>query len=113
MDSLRRLVRSLQDENKKLKAQLNKANIAYEPELVHNLEIVDNYANHYDYGLYSHDDRNAILHALFMLVQLKKQDVSIEQKKLWLSSLRSDIENYFLCAKCGNGENIIFYENIV
>lgn len=34
LDSLRRLVRSLQDENKKLKAQLNKANIAYEPELV-------------------------------------------------------------------------------
>lgn len=30
LDSLRRLVRSLQDENKKLKAQLNKANIAYE-----------------------------------------------------------------------------------
>lgn len=34
LDSLRRLVRSLQDENKKLKAQLNKANIAYEPEFV-------------------------------------------------------------------------------
>lgn len=57
-------------------------------------------------------DRNAILHALFMLVQLKKQDVSIEQKKLWLSSLRSDIENYFLCAKCGNGENIIFMKTL-
>ncbi len=34
LDSLRRLVRSLQDENKKLKAQLNKANIAYESEYV-------------------------------------------------------------------------------
>lgn len=34
LDSLRRLVRSLQDENKKLKAQLNKANIAYESEHV-------------------------------------------------------------------------------
>lgn len=34
LDSLRRLVRSLQDENKKLKTQLNKANIAYEPEFV-------------------------------------------------------------------------------
>ena len=34
LDSLRRLVRSLQDENRKLKAQLDKANIAYEPEHV-------------------------------------------------------------------------------
>lgn len=34
LDSLRRLVRSLQDENKKLKAQLDKANIVYEPEHV-------------------------------------------------------------------------------
>lgn len=34
LDSLRRLVRSLQDENKKLKARLNKANIAYGPEYV-------------------------------------------------------------------------------
>lgn len=34
LDSLRRLVRSLQDENKKLKAQLDKANIAYESEHV-------------------------------------------------------------------------------
>lgn len=32
LDSLRRLVRSLQEENRKLKAQLEKANIAYEPE---------------------------------------------------------------------------------
>lgn len=32
LDSLRKLVRSLQDENKKLKAQLKKANIAYESE---------------------------------------------------------------------------------
>ena len=45
-------------------------------------------------------------------IQLKKQDVSIEQKKLWLSLLRSDIENYFLCAKCGNGENIIFMKTL-
>ncbi len=30
LDSLRRLIRNLQDENKRLKAQLNKANIAYE-----------------------------------------------------------------------------------
>lgn len=51
-------------------------------EKLHNFEIVDNYANHYDYGLCLHDDRNAILHALFMLDQLKKQDVSVEQKKL-------------------------------
>ena len=34
LDSLRRLVRSLQDENRKLKAQLNKANIACVPEHV-------------------------------------------------------------------------------
>ncbi len=34
LDSLRRLIRSLQDENKRLKAQLNKANIAYESEHV-------------------------------------------------------------------------------
>lgn len=34
LDSLRKLVRSLQDENKKLKAQLDKANIAYESEHV-------------------------------------------------------------------------------
>ena len=74
----------------------------------HNFEIADNYANHYDYGLYLHDDRNAILHAFFMLGQLKKQDISVERKKLWLSLLRNDIENYFLCVKCGNGENIIF-----
>ena len=32
LDSLRKLVRSLQDENKRLKAQLEKANIAYEAE---------------------------------------------------------------------------------
>lgn len=32
LDSLRKLVRSLQDENRKLKAQLEKANIAYESE---------------------------------------------------------------------------------
>lgn len=81
-------------------------------EQLHNLEIVDNYANHYNYGLYSHDDRNAIMHALFMLVQLKKQNVSVEQKKLWLSSLRNDIENYFLCAKCGTGENVIFMKTL-
>lgn len=43
--------------------------------------ILDNYANYYGYGLYRHDDRNAILHTLFMLVQLKKQDVLIEQEK--------------------------------
>ena len=45
LDSLRRLVRSLQDENKKLKAQLNKANIAYEPELVfeENIETSEEY----------------------------------------------------------------------
>lgn len=30
LDSLRKLVRSLQEENRRLKAQLNKANIAYE-----------------------------------------------------------------------------------
>lgn len=34
LDSLRKLVRSLQDENKKLKEQLDKANIAYESEHV-------------------------------------------------------------------------------
>lgn len=34
LDSLRRLIRSLQDENKRLKAQLNKANIVYESEHV-------------------------------------------------------------------------------
>lgn len=39
LDSLRRLVRSLQDENKKLKAQLYKANIAYESEHVFEEEI--------------------------------------------------------------------------
>ena len=39
LDSLRRLVRSLQDENKKLKAQLNKANIAYETEHVFDEKI--------------------------------------------------------------------------
>ena len=45
LDSLRRLVRSLQDENKKLKAQLNKANIAYEPDLVfeENIETSEEY----------------------------------------------------------------------
>ena len=32
LDSLRRLVRSLQDENKRLKQQLDKANIPYETE---------------------------------------------------------------------------------
>ena len=46
LDSLRRLVRSLQDENKKLKAQLNKANIAYEPEHVFD-EKIEN-AEEYD-----------------------------------------------------------------
>lgn len=79
-------------------------------EKLDNFEIVDNYANHYDYGLYSHDDRNAIIHAICMLAQLEKQDASVEQKNFWLSSLRSDIENYFLCAKFGNCENIIFME---
>ena len=34
LDSLRRLVRSLQNENKKLKAQLDKTNIAYKSEHV-------------------------------------------------------------------------------
>ena len=46
LDSLRRLVRSLQDENKKLKAQLNKANIAYESEHVFD-EKIEN-AEEYD-----------------------------------------------------------------
>ena len=32
LDSLRKLVRSLQDENKRLKVLLDKADIAYEPE---------------------------------------------------------------------------------
>jgi hypothetical protein len=45
LDSLRRLVRSLQDRNKKLKARLDKANIAYEPEHVFDekMEIVEEY----------------------------------------------------------------------
>lgn len=81
-------------------------------EQIDNFEIVDNYANHYDYGLYSHDDRNAIIHALFMLIQLQKQDVSAEQKKFCLSLLRNDIENYFLCVKYGNGENVIFMKTL-
>ena len=34
LDSLRKLVRSLQDENKRLKVLLDKADIAYEPENV-------------------------------------------------------------------------------
>lgn len=34
LDYFQRLVRSLQDENKKLKARLDKANIAYEPQHV-------------------------------------------------------------------------------
>ncbi len=34
LDSLRKLVRSLQDENKRLRIQLKKANIAYKPENV-------------------------------------------------------------------------------
>lgn len=79
---------------------------------LHKLEIVENYANHNNYGLYVHDDRNAIIHALFMLVQLKKQDVSAEKKKLLLSLLRSDIENYFLCAKYGNCEKVIVMKTL-
>lgn len=47
-----------------------------------------------------------------MLIQLQKQDVSAEQKKFWLSSLRNDIENYFLCVKYGNGENLIFMKTL-
>lgn len=46
LDSLRRLVRSLQDENKILKVQLEKANIAYEPEHVFD-EKIEN-AEEYD-----------------------------------------------------------------
>ena len=47
-----------------------------------------------------------------MLIQLQNQDVSAEQKKFWLSSLRNDIENYFLCVKYGNGENVIFMKTL-
>lgn len=32
LDSLRKLIRSLQDENRRLKEQLDKANIAYSPQ---------------------------------------------------------------------------------
>lgn len=82
-------------------------------EKIGNIEIADNYANHYYYGFYSHDDRNAVLHAICMLAQLEKQDASVEQKNFWLSLLRSDIENYFLCAKSGNCENVIFMEMLL
>lgn len=46
LDSLRKLVRSLQDENRRLKALLDKANIAYEPENVFD-ETMGNF-NEYD-----------------------------------------------------------------
>ncbi|MCM1154111.1 MAG: DEAD/DEAH box helicase family protein [Ruminococcus flavefaciens] len=42
LDSLRKLVRSLQDENRRLKAQLEKANITYEPKNVFEEKIETN-----------------------------------------------------------------------
>ena len=42
LDSLRKLVRELQDENRRLKAQLKQANIPYAEENVFEDKLVDN-----------------------------------------------------------------------